>query len=664
MRQISLRTRIFGVTIGVAAVTFALAFSLITWIAREQAQTSALEAATAMASEYGESAEKEFVRTYTTVNSLTLSLLAMKRAQQPDRVLAQEVAKSLLAANTQLIGLSSYWEPNAFDGKDAEWVDQPGHDRSGRLMAYWNRASGSIAVDVTVDYEDEAKSPWYFVPKKTGKFYITEPYVYPISGKDVLMVSLMSPILVDGRFAGVSGSDYPLSTLQKILSELKPYGTGSVALISQGGVYASHPDEKSLNQPVADVPAEVMAQVKAGKAARYIDANGMVNVFQPVRIGLSDIYWSLKVSFPLAAVMSGANRIMTVSIALAIASVVFMALLMLPLLRRMTQSIVRLTTTMRELAAGQGDLTQQLPVTSGDEIGQISSAFNAFIGKLRELVGEVATQSSRLDEAALALATNSRGVAARSNQQVDESSATAAAMQQIAVSIAHVAESAGDARVSVDDANRLTQSAHQRLDETVREIGGINDSMRAVAQLVEGLDGRARDIGSITDVIKDIAGQTNLLALNAAIEAARAGEQGRGFAVVADEVRKLAERTTQATADISDKLAAIQQETSHAVKCVADSVEQVDRGVVMSHSAAESIEGIHQASIRLVDQVGEIASAAQQQKMAGNDIAGRLERISNAAQENDNALQQNVESSSQLKAMADNLQGLVHRFRV
>ena len=588
----------------------------------------------------------------------------MKIAGNTDRVLAQEVAKSLLNTNTQLIGLSSYWEPNAFDDKDAEWVDKSGHDKTGRFMAYWNRASGKIAVDATVDYDDEGKNPWYFVPKKTGKFFITEPYAYPIAGKDVLMVSLMSPIMVGGKFIGVSGSDYPLSTLQELLSKVRPYGSGYAALISQNGMYASNPDEKKLSQPVADVPAEILSEIKAGRAAQFIDKEGMVNVFQPVQIGQSDIFWSLKVSFPLSAVMTGANQIMIVSIVLALASIALLAMVMLPLLSRITRPLVQLTATMHELAEGQGDLTKQLLVTSGDEIGQISSAFNAFISKIRDLVSEVATQSAQLDIASINLASNSQEVAKRSHQQSDESSATAAAMEEIAVSIAHVAESAGDANTSVGDANQLTQTAHRQLGDTVHEISGINESMGLVAQLVERLDGRTRDIASIANVIKDIAGQTNLLALNAAIEAARAGEQGRGFAVVADEVRKLAERTTQATIEISDKLSVIQQETTQVVGGVDSAVKQVDRGVNMSRTAAESIDGIHQASMRLVDQIKEIANAVQEQKSAGNEIARRLENISCSAQENDASVQDSVQAVNDLKSMADNLQGLVHRFKV
>ncbi|WP_374334709.1 methyl-accepting chemotaxis protein [Leeia sp.] len=664
MRHTSLRTKISGTAIGVAAITFVIAFSLISWLARDQAKSSALLAAQDMARSYANDVETGFMQTYSTVNGLSRSLEAMMKGGQTDRMLAQEVAKGMLEQNTQLIGLSSYWEPNGFDGKDSEWANKPAHDASGRFMTYWNRGAGQLAVEVVKGYEKEEGNEWYYVPRKTGQFYVTEPYAFSVGGKDVLMASLMAPILKDGKFVGVSGADYPLATLQDILSKVKPYGSGYAALISAGGAYASHPQAAMMNKPAKDVSADILAQIKQGKPAQYIDDAGMVHVFQPVRIGTSDSFWSLKVSFPLSAVMGGANQIMWVSVVLALASIAILAVILLPLLRRMTQPIVSLTHTMRELAEGQGDLTRQLPVTSGDEIGQISSAFNAFMRKLRDLVSEVASQSSQLDSAAGGLAGSSREVAQRSHQQSDASTATAAAMEEIAVSIAHVAESAGEARSAVDEADRLTQTAHRQLGDTVHEISRINEGMQLVAQLVEKLDGRARDISSIANVIKEIAGQTNLLALNAAIEAARAGEQGRGFAVVADEVRKLAERTTQATIEISEKLTAIQQETAQAVGGVDRAVEQVDRGVSLSQEAAASIDGIQQASRRLVAQIGEIAHAAEEQKAAGNDIARSLEHISSMAQENDVSVQDSVGAVSNLQGMADQLQGLVGRFKV
>ncbi|MFT3850880.1 MAG: methyl-accepting chemotaxis protein [Propionivibrio sp.] len=664
MKKITMQRRISGAAIGIATITFALAFSINTWIARELARDSALENAGDMARAHANAIAKDFMQTFAVANSLNSAVKALKGSSNPDRVAAQEIAKEMLERNPQLIGLSSYWEPDAFDGKDLEWADKPGHDKTGRLMAYWNRGSGKIDVEPAVDYDSEEKAPWYFVPKKTGSFYITDPYPYTIAGKEVQLVSLLSPIMVDGKFVGVVGSDYPLATIQDLVAQIKPYASGYGALITQTGIYASNPDSQKIGKAAEDVSQEILNDIKIGKRAQLIDGAGWVHIYEPVRIGTSDVNWSLRVSFPLDSVMAGARKIMTISVILTVSALFILGVVLIPLMRGITRPIVRLTETMHELAKGQGDLTKQLPVTSRDEIGQISSAFNAFMGKLRELISEVASQSGQIEEAAQVLEGNGREIADRSNGQLDASVATATAMKEIATSISLVADSAGGARASVDEMNALTRQAQTQLSETVQDIVSINESMQSVSHLVEQLDLRARDIGSITAVINDIAGQTNLLALNAAIEAARAGEQGRGFAVVADEVRKLAERTAVATNEISDKLTIIQGDTTKAVTSVGSAVERVTQGVERSQTAAGSIEGIATAAGRLVEQIGDIDAAAHEQHAATNDVARRLADISALAQENDASVQSNVEASQGLRAMAGNLQMLVQRFRI
>ncbi len=362
--------------------------------------------------------------------------------------------------------------------------------------------------------------------------------------------------------------------------------------------------------------------------------------------------------------MSDANHILAVSIILAFSSIAILALFMFFTLRTFMNPLVKLSNTMQALANGQGDLTVQLPVTSKDEIGQISVAFNSFIMTLRDLMRSIVNQSSLLDKATEILADNSQTVAHRSSIQSDDSSATAAAMEEIAVSIALVSDSTMEASESVVLSDKLTQQANDQLFEIVNEINHIRDSIQSIQQLVTRLNSSAHDISSIIGVINEISGQTNLLALNAAIEAARAGEQGRGFAVVADEVRKLAERTTNATVEIRDKLSVIQTETSNAISGVNVAVDNVNKGVSLSKEVSESLVGVKQASISLVTKIDDIAHAVKEQKVAGNDIASRLEGISGSAQENNVSLQDNLRELQELKSMASQLQELVGQFKL
>jgi methyl-accepting chemotaxis protein len=310
-----------------------------------------------------------------------------------------------------------------------------------------------------------------------------------------------------------------------------------------------------------------------------------------------------------------------------------------------------------------GDLTQRI-VTAGDRSGSLLAALGAMQERLATIVRNIlgSTEILSKESGDLSVAANEISLAAR--EQAESSAATAAAIEQLTVSINEVSEIA---RATEENSRRTSDLAGQGgtvVREAAGEIEGIAASMLESMQRVQTLVERSQEIGSITQVIKEIADQTNLLALNAAIEAARAGEQGRGFAVVADEVRKLAERTSTATAEISQMVSAIQEDTQQAVHAMDGTTPKVKHGQELAMRATTLLDDIqHQAADSLV-RANEVANATKAQAATANEIAGHVENIATMTEETNAATQSNAAAADQLKALAGKLQGELAYFRV
>jgi methyl-accepting chemotaxis protein len=335
---------------------------------------------------------------------------------------------------------------------------------------------------------------------------------------------------------------------------------------------------------------------------------------------------------------------------------------MMMVIRRITRSLYELESAMHQIQTSN-DLSRRVAVTAKDEIGRIGHSFNQMIQNFQEIIHQVISNSRGVMQAAGKLSESSHRVAISSQSQSDAASSMAEAVEEVTTSIDHVANSSQETHDIARKAGELSAQGGEVVEGAAAEMSKIADSVNQSSQFIQRLSEHSNQISAIVNVIKEIADQTNLLALNAAIEAARAGEQGRGFAVVADEVRKLAERTGRSTEEITAMIGSIQSGTQHAVESMQEGSARVTEGVAMANRAGESMSQIRDGANQVIFAVSDISSALREQSAASNQVAQNVERIARMTEENSVAANEIAGEAQQLESLASALESAVSRFK-
>ena len=330
--------------------------------------------------------------------------------------------------------------------------------------------------------------------------------------------------------------------------------------------------------------------------------------------------------------------------------------------RSIVSTIQPLIESLQRMA--QGDLSHRIDARGQDEIAEVGRFFNVSADKLRELIAQLADTAQRVAGASEEISSSATSQAQGAESQKDETRQVATAMQEMSATVTQVAEHAHKAAGAARQAADTARQGGKIVEETLTKMRAIAGSVGQTARQVQELGSRSDQIGEIIGVIDEIAGQTNLLALNAAIEAARAGEQGRGFAVVADEVRKLAERTSKATKEIAQMIKSIQLETKNAVKAMQEGTTQVEQGLVTTAQAGAALDEIIQMAQQVGEMVVHIATAAQQQSGATEEVSGNMEQISRISQDTAAGAQQTAKACQDLSGLALDLQSMVGQFKL
>lgn len=390
----------------------------------------------------------------------------------------------------------------------------------------------------------------------------------------------------------------------------------------------------------------------------------VVNEFQP----LLETYIPKAVAKDLKAADDTLKFVIKTTLTLILSAVSVVALLQVFLLSYIIAHIVRslkkVLERLKDIAQGEGDLTKRIEIASEDEIGEVALWFNVFLEKLHNIIADVAKNTIQVAEASCEVLKASEQIAIGMDSASSEADTVATATEEMAATSGDIANNCQMAAENSTRSNNTASNGAAIVQATVEVMNRISNRVREAAQTVENLGARSDQIGAIIGTIEDIADQTNLLALNAAIEAARAGEQGRGFAVVADEVRALAERTSKATKEIGSMIRGIQQETQEAVASMEEGVNEVARGTDEAGKSGQALKEIIEQISGVTMQVNQIATAAEEQTATTSEISGNVQRITEVVNSTARGAEESATAASHLAELAEDLKKLVAKFKL
>jgi methyl-accepting chemotaxis protein len=681
MKQRSLKFKLLCLTMGLflltgLAITLLQSASFSTLRGMVMTQTSdALEQEVSRSLQY--QAERYAIQIASLLqNSYQIPLTVTAQIEagmaKPEQRLSRSQVESLLGSSLQQAsGISSIYtqfEPDSYDGEDASWLAGASHSVAGKgsLEIYFTRdQSGTITQQPVDAAASEAKfdtslnefgirnSEWYLCGRDTRQPCLMEPYLYEISpGNKMLMTSLTVPVLHDGKFVGLNGVDMNLPIFQQLAENLGKSlydNKADVTLVSKMGlIVGSNRYADKLGRPLKEVGLTLPTGQPVSSDSDFI-------LHQAIRIEAANTQWWLMIKVPKVLALSKAHTISGElgsllmdaqrQQAIAMGGITLLVLgLLIWFIQTITAPLSLISRHVGHLSSNEGDLTQQMEIDTHQELIDLGSQLNAFLGKLRGMV----QMSKGIGQQVYQQAREMKHTADTMRNSLDEQNleleSVVSAMHQMSTTAVSVAGYAEQAAQESEAATHHINTAQQTLSNARNEIhtlvGDMHEADKAVALVAQ----RSTNISRILDVIRAIAEQTNLLALNAAIEAARAGDMGRGFAVVADEVRALATKTRESTDEIGQLIGSLQTEVSSSQRLMNTGIERSTTTVQGTEQAFEALNRVVAQIQQIHDHISQVATAAEQQSAVSDTINQNLMRIGDTA----NVIGQEASSSHQL----------------
>ncbi|MGO1297052.1 MAG: methyl-accepting chemotaxis protein [Vibrio sp.] len=630
--SLSLRTRILSVSIIAVVITAAYLVTETTLSLTKQLRHSLLQDTQNLSRAYGENTDDWLHSRKVIVDSLSRTL-----EQTPEQ--------------SPYIAIKQAYNSGQF------------------ALTYYGNSNGKMyRQDPSLDAQrpdyDPRKKSWYQEAMSLGKPGMLGPNIS--SSTQELVIVLTHPVMKDGRTFGVIGANLSLNQLSQKVAQLKIPGSGSAMMVTSDNKIIADKDKNMIMKKAGSI-SPIFAQQALEKLAhehRLAELNLNGNEVFAYAHQIPNTDWTLVFTMDKNELMAPVYEVLTRQIIIALILLAVFSVFLYWLFKVLFGDLVRVSNALQEISKGKGDLRARIEVKRHDEIGILAQGFNDFVSHMHGVVERLKALSTDVANEAQQVSHSSTQTASRVATQQQEIDMVASAVTEMAAATHEIAGNAEQTAKASAHSVELGKKGSLQVQQSRNSTHELANEVSMAAEQISALDHHAQQISGILSTITGISQQTNLLALNAAIEAARAGEHGRGFAVVADEVRTLSQRTHSSTEEIQKTIELLQEQTSKSIISMQNSSEKAQTSVEDADAAAASLEEISTAIISISDRARQIATAAEEQTAVTHEISKNSEAIRQVATDLANQSQVGVEQSERLNHLAQQVDDEVGQFRI